>query len=203
MSMGEWFDNVVDKDFLQENLTFTSIFIALYEHFTDYVVFNVKDFLCDIEIKDGKLICKKTEEYNSEILNRIVDEKGNKDVIKASFLWLADNGAITDNDYKKFLALKGVRNKYAHEMAKIIYNGVDEEEITLLFDMYSLYSDISKWFFTEIEAPIIGYEITKEVDLDKIQSIASYAFGIVLNALYGGKSEEYKKMIASIKSEVS
>lgn len=28
--MAEWFENLVNKDYLQDNLTFASLFIALY-----------------------------------------------------------------------------------------------------------------------------------------------------------------------------
>lgn len=197
--MGEWFENIVDKDFLQDNLTFASLFIAIYEHMADYVVSNVESFLCNLGIEDGKMVCKKTEKYKSEILNRIVDEKGNKDKTKASFLWLVDNGAITTKDYEKFIAIKNIRNKYAHELTNIIFEGVEESEIILLFDMHSLYCSISRWFFVEIEAPIMGYEIPENADVNEIQSAANYAFNIVLNVLYNGKSEEYKSIIASIK----
>ena len=43
--MAEWFENLVNKDYLQDNLTFASLFIALYENMTDYVVSSVRDFL--------------------------------------------------------------------------------------------------------------------------------------------------------------
>lgn len=42
--MAEWFENLVNKDYLQDNLTFASLFIALYENMTDYVVSSVRDF---------------------------------------------------------------------------------------------------------------------------------------------------------------
>ena len=41
--MSNWFENLVDQDYLQDNLTFVSLFIALYENMTDYVESNVKD----------------------------------------------------------------------------------------------------------------------------------------------------------------
>ena len=49
--MAEWFENLVNKDYLQDNLTFASLFIALYENMTDYVVSSVRDFLCNIGVK--------------------------------------------------------------------------------------------------------------------------------------------------------
>lgn len=197
--MAEWFENLINKDYLQDNLTFASLFIALYENMTDYVVSNVKAFLCDIGVKDGEMIYIETGEYVSVIRNRIVDDKGNKDRTKASFLWLVDQGAITSADYDKFLQIKKIRNKYAHELSNVIMLGIQENEIALLFDMHSLYSAISRWFFVEIEAPIMGYEIPENTDVSSIQNGANFAFSIMLNVLYNGKSEEYKSMIASIK----
>lgn len=197
--MAEWFENLINKDYLQDNLTFASLFIALYENMTDYVVSNVKAFLCDIGVKDGEMIYIETGEYVSVIRNRIVDDKGNKDRTKASFLWLVDQGAITSVDYDKFLQIKKIRNKYAHELSNVIMLGIQENEIALLFDMHSLYSAISRWFFVEIEAPIMGYVIPENTDVSSIQNGANYAFSIMLNVLYNGKSEEYKDMITSIK----
>ena len=63
--MAEWFENLVNKDYLQDNLTFASLFIALYENMTDYVVSSVRDFLCDIGIRDGKMFCEETDEYRN------------------------------------------------------------------------------------------------------------------------------------------
>ena len=197
--MQEWFKNVVNKDYLQDNLTFASLFIALYENMTDYVVSSVKDFLCDIGVKDGRMICIETDEYNSQIRKRIVDDKGNKDITKASFLWLVDNGAVTPADLDKFLQIKQVRNKYAHKLSEVIMTGITESEIVLLFDMHSLYRKISGWFFIEIEAPISGYEIPADIDVNDIHNAANLTFSIILDVLYNGKSEEYQSIIASIK----
>ena len=197
--MAEWFENLVNKDYLQDNLTFVSLFIALYENMTDYVVSSVRDFLCDIGVKDGKMLCKETDEYRRQIQKRVVDDKGNRDIAKASFLWLIDHGAISSADFDKFLQIKKVRNKYAHELSEVIMTGITESEVALLFDMHSLYRKISGWFFIEIDAPIIGYEVPPDADVNNIQSAANLTFSIILNVLYNGKSEEYQSIIASIK----
>ena len=197
--MAEWFENLVNKDYLQDNLTFASLFIALYENMTDYVVSSVKDFLCDIGIRDGKIFCEETDEYRRQIRKRMVDDKGNRDTTKASFLWLIDHGAITSADFNSFLQIKQVRNKYAHELSEVITTGITESEVSLLFDMHSLYRKISGWFFVEIEAPITGYEIPENADIDDIQSATNVMFSIMLDVLYNGKSEEYQSIISSIK----
>lgn len=197
--MADWLENLVDKDYLQDNLTFASLYIALFENMTDYVVSSVKDLLCDIGIRDSKLFCEETDKYRRQIRKRVVDDKGNRDATKASFLWLIDHGAITPADFDKFLQIKQVRNKYAHELFEVITRGITESEVGLLFDMHSLYRTISRWFFVEIEAPIAGYEIPENADIDNIQSAANLTFSIILNVLYNGKSEEYQSIIASIK----
>lgn len=197
--MIEQFKNLVNKDYLQDNLTFTSLFIALYENMTDYVVSNVKDFLCDIGIKDGEKFCEITDAYREQIQKRVVDDKGNRDSTKASFLWLVDRSAITAADFDKFLQIKEVRNKYAHELFDVIKMGITESEITLLFDMHSLYRKISLWFFNVIERPTSEVEMPPAADDNDIQTVTDFMFSIILNVLYNGKSEEYQSIIASIK----
>ena len=197
--MADWLENLVDKDYLQDNLTFASLYIALFENMTDYVVSSVKDFLCDIGIRDGKIFCEETDKYRRQIRNRIVDDKGNKDITKASFLWLVDHRAITSADFGRFLEMKGIRNKYAHELFGVITTGITESEVALLSDMHSLYRKISGWFFVEIEAPSADYEIPENADMDGIQSATNVMFSIMLDVLYNGKSEEYQSIISSIK----
>ena len=197
--MDNWLEKLVDKDDLQDNLTFAAIFISLYENMVDYVKSGVRDFLCNICVKDGKMTYVETREYREKIRDCIVDDKGNKNPTKASFLWLIEQGAITFGDFDKFLQMKEVRNKYAHELDTVIMDGITENEITLLFDMHSLYSMISRWFFITIEAPIAGYKIPQNTDIDDIQNGANLIFNIILNVLYNGKSEEYKSIITTIK----
>ena len=177
-------------------MIFISLFIAVYENFSDYVVSNIESFLCEESIENGEYVIKKTQVYRDEIKNRVVDDKNNKDITKASFLWLKDNTAISGSDYELFLKLKGIRNKYAHELTSIILSGIDEkEDIKLFFDMIALYKKITKWWFINIEAPILGCEVDEDAE---IYNSANGAFDLIINVLYNGKSEEYKKMLEEL-----
>ncbi len=198
--MDNWLHNITDKDILQDNLTFASMYIAVYEYMTDHVESYIKDFLCDYCIKDGKEHYKETPSYHSEIKQRVVDEKGNKDRTKASFLWLVDNDAISQDDYNTFLAAKEVRNRYAHELTNVILYGITEREILLFFELYALFQKINKWFFINIEAPIIGEDLPNDADLESVLSAADIVFDTVINVLYNGKSEDYKSIIAEAES---
>jgi len=46
--MPKWLKNITDKGFLQDNMTFVSLYIAVFENMTDYVISNLKSFLCDL-----------------------------------------------------------------------------------------------------------------------------------------------------------
>ena len=55
-------------------------------------------------------------------------------------------------------------------------------------------------FASKTHEYILVYAKNKNaMDIDNIQSAANLTFGIILNVLYNGKSEEYKTMIATIK----
>lgn len=196
--MTEWLNNIFDKETLQYNLTFASLYIAVYEHMIDYVVSNLKSFLCHLEIGDGKEFYLETPIYKNEIKKRVVDDKGNKDITKSSFLWLVDNGAIEQKDYQCFLNSKALRNKFAHELTYVIYQGVTETEIKLFFDMFKVYQKISNWYFINIEAEILGKQLPNNADLSQVQTASNIIFEMILDVLYNGKSEEYKAMLESI-----
>lgn len=52
--------------------------------------------------------------------------------MKASFLWFVNRGAISKKEYAKVLDIIKLRNRYAHKLPGVIFEGVKDEE-TLLF----------------------------------------------------------------------
>lgn len=91
------FQNVCDKNALQENLTFIALYIGLYESFADTVESHVESFFCNDAFldKNGKIRYKPSEEYVEEIKNRSVDDKGNHNTLKSTMLWFVENSATT------------------------------------------------------------------------------------------------------------
>ena len=131
----EMLNNVVDEKILQDNLSFTAFYIAVYENFAYIVQDRIKSFYCHrmTRKEDGTFEYEYDEEYVNLIKNRIVDDKGNKNPLKASVLWFVDAGAITMNDYELFLKIKEQRNVFAHQLTDVILRGITEEEIVLFF----------------------------------------------------------------------
>ncbi len=197
--MENWIENIVDPDYLKDNMTFVSLFISVYESMADYVISNVHALLCDWKVENGKEVYIESEAYRSKIKNRIVDNKGNKDKTKASFLWFVDYSAISQEDYRVILNAKEIRNRYAHELFNVILTGVSEMEINCFFQIVSIYRKITNWWFVEIEAGMTDDEIPVGAEVDKAQSVTNVVFDMIINVLYNGKSKEYQNMIQACK----
>ena len=56
----QWLINTTDKNILQTNLSFISLFIAVYENMVDSVITKIKDFLCEEYIVKGEIFYNET-----------------------------------------------------------------------------------------------------------------------------------------------
>jgi len=190
-------ENLIDSEILKFNLQFISMFVALYENFCEGFKEQVKHFLCDWEIKDGKEVYTETSNYKKEIKNRVVDDKNNKDVLKATLLWFVDSGAITKLEYDVFLEIKSKRNSYVHEMSKYIYEGIPTSDVNYLVNLMSLYRKLDKWWINEIEMPISG--ISDDYDKEDVKSLSTMTFEIMLDVLFGDNPNKYKEIYENFK----
>lgn len=190
--------NIFSKDALESNMIFTSFYIAIYENLVGTITEKIKNFLCLLVIEDGELISKPTEKYNSLIKNRQIDKKGNKDIVKASFLWLIEMGAITQEDYKTFLQIKNLRNRYAHSLLEVLYKGVEQDEILRFFQLRDLYTQIDKWWINEIEIPTSGNFQIGQYDPEDVSSVPNMFFDAMIDILYRGKADEYAKFLNNL-----
>lgn len=163
-------NNILDDRTLENNLIFYSVFIAVYENLTDYVENHIQGLYCtESEIKEGKIVYKKSDEYKRLFCERIVDEKGNKNERKAQFLWLKDEGAIDETEYTTFLNSKERRNDFAHELLMCMCEGVSVEDRTLLKDVLQLYKKIDNWWIRTFE----------DIDCDNANEVHSVATDLV------------------------
>lgn len=199
MDIPKYLEIIGDKDTLSNQLQFVALFIAMYEKVVDFVEENVKFFLCHICIESGKLEFVETKKYKDEIKNKAVDDKGNKNKTKASFLFLVDCGIISSDDYSLFEELHVKRNKYVHEMFSVILEDIEKEEIELFFKMLNLYDKITKNWFIEIEAPIAGIVLTDKMKEESV-CFDTGLFDLIIQSLFGD-SEKIKDIIENAKRE--
>lgn len=192
-------ENLINQDYLKDTMTFISFYTMTYESMVDYVVSQIHDFLCDISVEEGQLQYIETSKYKTQIKNRVVDKRGNKNVTKASFLWLKDNNAISERDYEDFLMIKQQRNTFVHEMFQKVVQGITEDEVDCLVKMILLYKKISNWWFINIECSIMGYELGEDVDINGIQSDTTFILDIIRDVIFNGKSNEYQEILKAYK----
>ena len=199
MEIPKFLENVADKDYLSNRLQFLALFIALYEKIIDFAEETVKDFLCNgIHIDNGVPKVIESERYKKVITNRVIDDKGNKNKTKASFLYLVETGIISNEDISLVEQARKKRNSYVHEMFSSIINDINEEDYELFFQMIKLFDKMTKNWFIEVEAPIEGIELTEEIKEETTQ-LEVGLFCLALQSLFID-SESLKENIEKAKN---
>ncbi|MBI2281861.1 MAG: hypothetical protein HYU68_14395 [Bacteroidetes bacterium] len=97
----------LDPENLKGNLMSSSLYIASFELFKDYVVETVRSFFC-FGYKDGQDIIG--PEYLSSVQSK------DKSTLKATLLWLKEMEAIDESDIELLEELRKYRNKLSHKL---------------------------------------------------------------------------------------
>lgn len=167
----------LEPENLKDNLIFSSLYIATYESFKDYITEEVK-FFFNTGFSDGKYIF--SESYNSDVLSK------DKSITKATLLWLKEMGAIENEDIVIFSELIKYRNKLAHELMALLFEGLPKELPEKFLELIKLRVKIEKWWILNIEIPTNpDFDAHSEI-LDKDIVTSSQAFNqIILDMLSG------------------
>lgn len=193
-------NNIWNKDILQHNLSFLALFIGMYEQFEDKVIENVDCFLNLGCSANDDTHCKKSEYYRQNILNRKVDENGNKNKLKATMLWFVDVGAITPEDYSLFLNIKEARNIYVHQLTKCVVNGISDKDIDMLVQLLNLFYKIDNWWINEIEIPTSGISSSDDYPTEEAYSMIYTIYRDMINILFLGKADDYQAYLNNLHS---
>ena len=191
-------NNIWNKDILQHNLSFLALFIGMYEQFEDKVIENVDCFLNLGCSANDDTHCKKSEYYRQNILNRKVDENGNKNKLKATMLWFVDVGAITPEDYSLFLNIKEARNIYVHQLTKCVVNGISDKDIDMLVQLLNLFYKIDNWWINEIEIPTSGISASDDYPTEEAYSMIYTIYRDMINMLFLGKADDYQAYLNNL-----
>ncbi|WP_439474807.1 hypothetical protein [Algoriphagus formosus] len=134
----------LDPENLKDNLIFSSLFIASFEAFKDHIVEEVKSFFSTGFNEDGLII---SENYSKSVGNLA------KSKVKASLLWLKESGAIESQDLDIFNDLLLYRNKLAHELMDLLFEGLPQELPEKFTQLIKLKIKIEKWWIVNFEIP--------------------------------------------------
>lgn len=168
----DFLDIVGDKNKLQKELVFYSLFLMVFENFVshwketarsffsngfaiDYQTGEQIDFVKRI-IVDGKVryVRDRTREneFNERVFRRI--KRNGKNNPKLSlFKWLADSQFIDAEDFDLLEKCYSKRNEYAHNIAKCLSHYVGQEEKDLFKSLIAISEKAAKKWILEVELP--------------------------------------------------
>ncbi|MGB4654195.1 MAG: hypothetical protein ACOXZ9_07785 [Bacteroidales bacterium] len=173
--------NFLDPDNMKDKLIFSSLYIATFESFKDYVVDEVK-FLFNTGFSDGEYTF--SGRYKTEVLSK------DKSIINATLLYLKDLGTIDENDVEIFNELRKYRNKLSHELMDLLFEGLPEELPEKFIQLIKLRVKIEKWWILNVEVPT-GFDLYSNNNIsEKDIYTSSQMFNqIILNMLSGDEKK--------------
>lgn len=177
----------LDPENLKGNLIFSSLYIASFEAFKDYVVEEVK-FFYNTGLSDGKYTFD--PKYDTSVKAK------DKSIVKATLLWLYESEAISKEDIELFDELREYRNKLSHELVTLLFEGLPEELPEKFTKLIELRVKIEKWWVMNIEIPINpDFDNAGEIKEDEIMTSSQIFNRLVFDMLSGDekKASYYKK----------
>lgn len=136
--------NFLDPNNLKDKLIFSSLYIATFESFKDYIVEEVK-FFFNTGFSSNEFTF--SDNYKTAVLLK------DKSVLKATIFWLKDCGAIEEKDIETFDELRTYRNKLSHELMELLFDGLSEDLPEKFIQLIKLRIKVEKWWILNIEIP--------------------------------------------------
>ncbi|RME56729.1 hypothetical protein D6779_10075 [Candidatus Parcubacteria bacterium] len=160
MSKESWekWERFLTPEVLRTNLIMASVYIAAFEVLKNTIVDRIRDFY--ITGYDGKDWIVDLE-YKEGVLSR------NRSPVYASLDWLAEAGAITDNDIAVFTHAKEYRNMLAHELTRMLMDGLPDDFSERFGEMVALLDKIERWWIINVEIPTNPDFAGKADDIDE------------------------------------
>jgi len=187
-------EHFLDPEILRPNLILASIYITAFEILQNSIIQQIQDFYTIGFNENGWLILP---EYKEAILSK------DKSPLYASLDWLKENKAINDEDIEKFNRIKDYRNRLAHELSRMLMEGLPFDIADKFNDMISLIVKIERWWIINVEIPTNPDFEGKydEIDECKIISGPIFILKILIDVALGSDEEanfyinEYKKSL--------
>lgn len=167
------FINIVsDKDRLQKELIFYSLFLMVFENFVSHWKETIRSFYSNgmaideqtgkyydfVKVKwhDGQCFTTKDkdkeQQFNRTVFQRI-KRNGNNNPKLSMFDWMVDFKLIEREDFDILVKCYDKRNEYAHIIAGCLNQFVTNEEKNLLKSLISISNKAAKQWILEVELP--------------------------------------------------
>lgn len=171
----------LNPESLKSNLTLSSLYIASFESLKDYIVENVKSFY-NTGFDGEKLIYSEDYELNVK--------KRDKNITLASIDWLKENGAIDEQDITIYNNLGQYRNRLAHELMNLMFDGLTENLPEKFAELIAFKIKIEKWWILNIDIPTNpDFDAKADIKESDIVSSTQIFTQIIFDMLLGNEEE--------------
>jgi len=142
-------ESFLNPDVLRPNLILASLYIAAFEMLKRTIVERLRDFYVtgfdkSVKEKDGWLI---DPDYETRVLSR------NRSRVYASLGWLKESNVIDDQDIAAFERVKKCRNDVAHEINRLLSEGLPPDLPNCFSEIIALVDKIERWWIVNVEIP--------------------------------------------------
>lgn len=168
----DFLDIVGDRDKLQKELIFYSLFLMVFENFVSHWKETIRSFYSNgfaiddntgkqIDfvkriVKNGKVLYvrdkDKEDSFTKTVFHR-VKRNGKNNPKLSMFQWMADSQFIDENDFSILEKCYEKRNEYAHDIASCLNRFVTKEEKSLLQSLIAISEKAAKKWIYEVELP--------------------------------------------------
>lgn len=183
-NLNKWIE-FLDPKIFKDNLLGCSVYIAIYEQFSEHVVSQLKYFYWNGHNKGKDTFSPK---YKSEVLSL------DKNLMNATLKWFINNKVISIEEYSNFQELRKYRNMLTHEMMKSIFEGLSDNYYTNFNNLIDLQIKIDRWWLIEIEIPTNSNYDHIEIDIDNAMTGSQIMFKLIGDLLSDNeKTSNYYK----------
>lgn len=165
---------------LRTNLVVASIYLAAFELLNESIVERIRDFFFRGFDEAG---IQTAPEYRTDVLSK------NRSPVYASLQWLKELGAIDDGDFTSFDRAKKCRNTIAHEMTRMMSEGLPSDWPDCFEGMVSLLDKVEKWWIIYFEIPTNPDFDGKEIDESEIIPGRIAGLRMMLDIALGSEEE--------------
>lgn len=169
-------EDFLNPELMRERLISAALYIAAFESLKDSIIQHLRSFYC-LDFPSTDAPC---EEYVSSVLSR------NNSPLYASLHWLADNGAIDENDIAVFKEVKQCRNQLSHNLYKILGSrGLPENFAELFQVLISLQHKVDHWWIVNVEIPTDPEHCDEEYDREQVIPGSTMVMQMLLDIALG------------------
>ncbi len=168
---------------LRGNLIVASIFLAAFEILKDSIVDRIRSFYIT-GFAQGEF--RVDPKYDTEVLAR------NKSPVLASLSWLKETGAIDDADCQAFEKVRACRNEIAHELPRIITEGIRSDQAILFAEMVRLLKKVETWWIVNVEIPTNPDFDGKEIDEASVVPGPVISLQLMVDIALGSEEDAYR-----------